>query len=121
MQEQIHEKFKIFRGKANGGSFTQVFKDIEGFANLPNHSAKSIGVEYLEQADELLITLGYTDIEGQGNDIAIKLIPVGNISEEPSLLESKIAQAAQSLTQVICHAFYVTKNNDMEIVFMYDI
>jgi hypothetical protein len=121
MQEQVHEKFKIFRGTASHGSFDAVFTQVESFANLPNHSAKSIGVEYLEQSDEVLITLGYTDIEGQGNDVALKLISIGSLDQEPSVLEASIAQAAQSLHLVICHAFFIDKANQMQMVFMYDI
>jgi hypothetical protein len=118
---QTHEKFKIFRGASKKGEFTELFGQLEAFANKPNHSAKSIGVEYLESHKELIITLGYTDVEGQGNDVKLDVKKIGALSDSNEKLESAIQVAAHSLKNVICHALYINENDEMSMIFMYDI
>ena len=118
---QTHEKFKIFRGAAEAGSFNSVFNQLETFANLPNHAAKSIGVEYLEDSKELIVSLGYTAVEGQGNSVKVEVKPIGNLSESNEALETKIGEAAHNLNNVICHALYITETDDLSMIFMCDI
>lgn len=118
---QSHEKFKIFRGKAQKGEFTELFSEVESFANRPNHSAKSIGVEYLETQKELIITLGYTDVEGQGNNVKFEVKKIGALTNSNEVLEKGIQEAAHTLKNVICHALYIRENDEMSMIFMYDI
>jgi hypothetical protein len=118
---QSHEKFKIFRGPSVKGQFDALFAQLEAFANQPNHSAKSIGVEYLESNKELIITLGYTDVQGQGNNVKLEVKKIGALSQSNEALESSIQSTAHALKNVICHALYITENDDMNMIFMYDI
>lgn len=118
---QSHEKFKIFRGKTERGQFGDVFAQLEAFANLPNNSAKSIGAEYLEDSKELILTLGYTAVEGQGNNVTVVVKHIGNLSEANDALEAKIGQAAHDLNNVICHAMYINAGDDLSMIFMRDI
>lgn len=121
MSQQTHEKFKIFRGKTERGHFSELFAQLENFANLPNHAAKSIGAEYLEDSKELILTLGYTAVEGQGNNVKVEVKHIGNLSEANEALEQKIGEAAHNLHNVICHALYINAGDDLSMIFMCDI
>ncbi len=118
---QKHNKFKLFRGVVSNSGFDSLFASVENFANEPNRSAKSIGVEYLEGSNELFVSLGYTESEGESNSIKLMLSPIGNLSENDSALEEKIYKTTLALNNIVCHAFYVNSKNELTMIFMCDI
>lgn len=119
--EQTHEKFKLFRISGINGNFDQAFKQVEEFANQPNLSPKSIGAEFLEKTNELLLTLGYTPATGQSNNIKLKVYEIGKLNENTEVIENKIAEKAKQIKTVICHELFVTQNDDIHMIFMANI
>ncbi len=115
---QVHTKFKVFHGKrAEDGTIGELARQIEDFANSNKVSAKSIGVEYLESADELVMTLGYNDDEH--SPIKIHCERVGTVDKADfSALETAMMQAASNQKNIICHELYITDDGSFYMVFM---
>jgi hypothetical protein len=83
-------------------------------------AAKSIGVEYLESLNKVVITLGYRTDEAT-YPIRLQSVPLGKIqvlANDFSALETAMAQAAEKHTNVICHELYVTEAQDFFLVLM---
>src|SRR5690349_103917 len=116
--EQVHEKFKIFRVKAADGNFTNVFEQVEKFANEANCAPRSIGAEYLEASKELIVSLGYAQVGSQGNNVKLSVFKIGNLSDSNESLEKKIGEKARELKTVICQEIFITENNDVHFIFM---
>jgi hypothetical protein len=54
--EQVHGKFKVFAGALNADdTIGALAEEISGFVRDSKAAAKSIGVEYLESAERLII------------------------------------------------------------------
>lgn len=61
VQHQSHKSFKIFAGTLGAGnSIDDINEAIGKFVNENGVAAKSIGVEFLESANRLIFTLGYS-------------------------------------------------------------
>jgi hypothetical protein len=118
---QVHSKFKVFAGdlqpdKTIGG----LAETVAAFATENKISAKSIGVEYLESAKRLIITLGYRDDE-EAYPIKLHSVSLGKVDaagDDFSALEQAMAQASANLSNVICHELYVTDEQDFLMIFM---
>jgi hypothetical protein len=118
---QVHNKFKVFAGdlqpdKTIGG----LAETVAAFATENKIAAKSIGVEYLESAKRLIITLGYRDDEA-GYPIKLHSVSLGKVdaaSGNFSALEQAMAEASANLSNVICHELYVTDEQDFLMIFM---
>ena len=120
VQEQVHARFKVFTGEAGtddaiGGLFGQV----ERFVSERRVAAKSIGVEYLEAAGRLVFTLGYREDEPPYG-VRITRRSLGRVDSLDDLggLEQRMADAAASLANVICHELFVTAEGEFVMVFM---
>lgn len=60
--EQVHGKFKVFAGPLHADdTISPLAEEVSRFVRESRAAAKSIGVEYLESAGRLIITLGYRD------------------------------------------------------------
>jgi hypothetical protein len=119
--DQVHGKFKVFAGElAADNSIGALADEVAAFADEAKIAAKSIGVEYLEGAKRLVITLGYRDDE-ESYPIKLNCVPLGKIdalSEDFSALEKAMTEASSNVNNIICHELYVTGEGDFLMVFM---
>jgi hypothetical protein len=121
IEEQVHHKFKVFVGELNADQTVgEMANEVAAFAEQNKVAAKSIGVEYLESAKRLIITLGYRDDE-ESYPIQLQSVHLGKIDapgHDFTALEQKMAEAGGKLQNIICHELYVTESNDFVMVFM---
>jgi hypothetical protein len=121
IENQVHTKFKLFVGElAVDQSIGDLGSKVASFANTAGVAAKSIGVEYLESLNKVVITLGYRTDEAP-YPIRLQSVPLGKIqvlANDFSALEAAMAQAAEKHTNVICHELYVTEAQDFFLVLM---
>src|SRR5437868_9418726 len=107
---QVHNKFKVFAGKlAADRTLGPLANEVANFARATGVAAKSIGVEYLESADRLIITLGYRDDE-PGYPIKLNCVSLGKIDalgNDFAALEQKMREASARQGNIICHELYV--------------
>ena len=119
--EQVHSKFKVFAGQLQADkTIGPLAGEIENFVRTSNIAPKSIGVEYIESAQRLIITLGYRDDEA-GYPIKINCVSLGKIDSmgnDFSALEEAMSQASQTQNNIICHELYVTEDQDLLMIFM---
>ena len=119
--EQVHGKFKVFAGPLNADdTIGPLAEEISGFVRDSKAAAKSIGVEYLESAGRLIITLGYRDDE-EGYPVKISSISLGKIETLGGgfdELERKMTEASAQFSNIICHELYVTGDRDFMMIFM---
>ncbi|MEP6925899.1 MAG: hypothetical protein ABI954_15635, partial [Pyrinomonadaceae bacterium] len=96
IEEQVHHKFKVFVGELNADQTVgEMAGEVASFAEQNKVAAKSIGVEYLESAKRLIITLGYRDDE-TFYPIQLQSVHLGKIDapgHDFSVLEQKMAEA----------------------------
>src|ERR1700748_194504 len=110
MEKQIHSKFKVFTATpdSNGGIPEDIHLAMNGFIALNKVAVKSVGVEYVESINKIVISLGY--VEGQ-DSYAVVLQPVHlgkfGIDKDSNLtkdLEEALTKAAETQdNSVICH------------------
>lgn len=120
--KQIHNKFKIFSGPlAADKTIGPLADQITGFVAEHKVAAKSIGVEYLESAKKLIISLGYRE----GDDaypIKVHTVSLGKIgglaTGDMSRLEEAMTAACDKIENIICHELYITEDGDFLVVFM---
>ncbi len=119
--EQVHGKFKVFAGPLHeDNTIGPLAEEISRFVSESNAAAKSIGVEYLESADRLVITLGYRDDEA-GYPVQLSSVSLGKIEalgDDFTDLERRMAEAAAGFSNIICHELYVTEEHDFMMIFM---
>ena len=118
---QTHGKFKVFAGKLGADNGLGNLADqVSAFASDHKVAAKSIGVEYLESAESLIITLGYRDDE-EHYPIKLETVSLGkmfDLGQDFSALEQKMSEASQTVENIICHELFVTEDKDFLMVFM---
>lgn len=117
VEAQVHQKFKVFAGA--GADVAALGAQVERFVAEREVAAKSIGVEYLERAEKLVLTLGYRDDEpGYGVRITSRSLGVVDQMEDLSGLEARMEEAAGSMAGVLCHELFVTSSGEFVMVFM---
>jgi hypothetical protein len=120
---QVHDKFKVFAGTPEQGrSLGSIPDEVAAFAAGSTIAAKSIGVEYLESARRLIVTLGYRE-GGESYPIRLSSVSLGktdDIAERSDFaeLEAAIGAATASIDNIICHELFVTEDNEIVMVFM---
>jgi len=117
---QAHHQFKVFSGAAPGdGSLGPLAGEVEAFVRQQGIAPKSIGVEYLEAVRRIVLSLGYRSDE-PGYAIALRSQSCGKIDDPSDLtgLESRMAQAAAGMNDVLCHELFVTSEGEFVMVFM---
>jgi hypothetical protein len=119
---QVHNRFKVFSGELEPGHrIDALAKKVTDFAASGKIAPKSIGVEYLESAHRLIVTLGYRDDE-PGYPVALHAVSLGRVAhlegEDFSELEAKMAEAGARLQSVICHELFITEDHEFLMVFM---
>jgi hypothetical protein len=117
VEAQVHHKFKVFT--TSGPNVGDLGGQVERFVAERQVAAKSIGVEYLEGAGKLVLTLGYRDDEpGYGVSILSRSVGVVGSMGDLSGLEARMADAAGSMAGVLCHELFVTDSGEFIMVFM---
>jgi hypothetical protein len=117
---QIHHRFKVFTSDAGAdGGLASLAPEVERFVQERGVAAKSIGVEFLESARKLVLTLGYRDDE-PGYAVRLTSRSVGKVDglEDLSGLEARMGEAAGDLHGVLCHELFVTDEGEFVMVFM---
>ncbi len=117
---QVHSKFKVFVGNPTADhSIGDLGKQIEAFVSDSKVAAKSIGIEYLESTQRLIMTLGYTDNQPH-TPIKVDCVSLGkvDIAHDTIALERKMSEVADQHQNLICHELYITEENEFFMVFM---
>ena len=119
---QVHNKFKIFTGAlAADKTIGPLAEQISAFVSERKVAAKSIGVEYLEAAKKLIITLGYSE-GGETYPVKVATVSLGKIggleTGDVSRLEAAMTDACSGFDGILCHELYITDDGDFLVVFM---
>jgi hypothetical protein len=120
VEAQVHQRFKVFIGDAGtDGGVAALAPQLEQFVQERGVAAKSIGVEFLESARKLVLTLGYREDE-EGYPVRLTSRSVGRVDGLDDLggLESRMTEAAATLHGVLCHELFVTDGGEFVMVFM---
>ena len=118
---QVHSKFKVFAGELDANNtIGPLAGQISEFVSEAKVAAKSIGVEYIESAARLIITLGYRDDE-PWYPVQVNCVSLGKIEaigSDFAALEQAMSHAAQKHSNIICHELYVTADREFLMIFM---
>ena len=116
---QVHQKFKVFTGTPDQGGLGPLGGEVEQFVRDRGIAPKSIGVEFLERAGKLILTLGYRDDEPP-YEVRLTARSLGIIDglEDTAGLEQRMGAAAGELAGVLCHELFVTNEDEFVMVFM---
>lgn len=122
VERQVHGKFKLFVSTlAADGSLGSLANEIASFVKDARVAPKSIGVEYLEGARKLVLSLGYRDDES-GYEIAITTRSLGKLGKleasDVTRLEKAMVDATQDVAGILCHELFVTDSGDCQMVIM---
>lgn len=118
--DQYHNKFKVFIPEA-GLPYAEAMKQLSGqvadFTKDRKVAPKSVGIEYLESAQRLVLSLGYRDDE-TGYPVALASISLGKLTLAPEAIEQKMSAAAETVKNVLCHEFFVTGDGEFVMVLL---
>lgn len=122
IRHQVHDRFKAFSGELGKDHLLgPLARQIEAFTKDGKIAPKSIGVEYLESAKRVVLTLGYRDDE-PGYPVEVRSVSLGKIdgfdAESLHKLEDAMSAAATKIANVICHELYVTEEREFLMVLM---
>ncbi len=123
IQKQEHHSFKIFSGAlGENNSLGTLADEVARFVAEQKVAAKSIGVEYLEAARRLIITLGYRKDE-EFYPIKLTGVTLGKVEDlatrdDFSQMEGAIGEASKKVARIICHELYITEAHEILMVFM---
>ena len=122
IQAQVHNHFKVFAGTYDGhGGIGALAETVPAWVASSGAAPKSIGVEYLESAKRLVLTVGYRTDE-PGYAIRLTTVNVGKVEslDDAGLagLETRMGQAAAGIANIICDELFVTDTRDVLMVFM---
>ncbi len=123
IEEQVHGKFKLFAGAVDANGGLGALPDaVSTFVSERKLAPKSIGVEYLESSNHVVVTLGYRDDEAP---YGVKLVTeaLGKTGEltsgtDFSKLEAAMAAASAKHPGIICHELFITEDREFHLVFM---
>lgn len=113
-----HSKFKIFQGTLENGKLSKsLTQELKKFAAQPKVDPKSIGIEYLESKNEVIVSLGYAEKTNK-KSIEFSLKKIGNLSEGLNVLELKAEKVAAKFDKIICHELFVDGTDEFHMIFM---
>ena len=119
--DQVHNHFKFFAGNLDANNSIGTLADeVAKYVKEHGIAPKSIGVEYLEAADRLIITLGYRNDE-PGYPIKLTCVSLGQIDalgNDFAELETRMQAASAQQSNIICHELYVTADHEFLMIFM---
>src|SRR6476661_6189883 len=79
IEQQVHGQFKLFSGPLGADhKLGGLADEVAAFARDHQVAAKSIGVEYVESAKQLVVTLGYRSDE-PAYPIALHTVSLGKV------------------------------------------
>ena len=115
VQQQVHHKFRVFVGSSIG----DVADKVRAFTADSSVAAKSIGIEYVEQTDQFLLSLGYAPGQ-EGYPVTVTEAIAGPLpqNDEADELCASLERAAANAGDVICHELYVDADAVVHMVFM---
>jgi hypothetical protein len=113
-------KFQFFRGELeeNGSLSKELLKRLRKFTANTKVDAKSIGIEFLEADDEVVISIGYHE-KTNNSKFDFKLKQIGELSQiGTGLVEFEAEHVCSKLKNVICHEIFVDGNDNINMIFM---
>lgn len=121
-QTQVHDHFKVFTTTTGGAAGVSLLSaEVTAWVAAEGVAAKSIGVEYLEAAGVLVLTVGYRRDE-PGYPVGLHAVSLGRLEtlDAASLLslEARMAASAAGVKQILCHELFVTADREFFMVFM---
>ncbi|MCK6575172.1 hypothetical protein L6V77_29235 [Myxococcota bacterium] len=122
IHDQVHDHFKTFAGSLDAdGGIGALATQVPAWVKSAGAAPKSIGIEYIEGAKKLLLTVGYRTDEA-GYEIALTTVNIGKVEslEGAGLtdLEGRMGKAAAGVKNIICHELFVTADHSVHMVFM---
>ena len=117
---QIHSKFKAFIPEAKipyEVAVERLSRMVESFARNEKVAAKSVGIEFLEAEQQLVLTLGYRDDEPT-YPVKLTSVSLGKLALRPEVIEAAMSKAAEGTENVICHEFFVTDQHEYVMVLL---
>jgi hypothetical protein len=118
--DQVHAKFKVFSGQLDPDrKIGPLAAEVAAFVRTAKVAPKSIGIEYLETAKRVILSLGYRDDE-PGYQVELHCVSLGKTDAlgDFSKLEQAMSAASANLRNIICHELYVTEDHEFLMVFM---
>jgi hypothetical protein len=110
--------FKLFQVKYdNGVGVEPLLREIEAWVKYNGVAPKSVGVEYLEGKDILVMSLGYNTAESYPITLTHKVVGKLDLSNLATM-EDAISAQASLLQGVICHELFVLDDGTLTLVFM---
>lgn len=105
---QVHSKFKVFFSTPVDGKLDpQTIDEAREFFSHAGRTAKSVGIEYVEETDKLVLSLGYSEEGTVPMPVKLDCVSLGNLPLESQRIEAAMEDAASKAKNVICHEFYV--------------
>lgn len=113
-----HSKFLVFVADPQDGLLpSSLCATVEQEVKSKGLAPKSIGVEYLEGRQKVVLSLGYNELE-TGYPIKLQAIRLGKLGLDPQAIASAMETAASKVNGVICHEFYVLGDEEYVLVVM---
>ena len=115
VSNQVHSKFHVFVGATIG----EVSDKVRDYTAAGSVAAKSIGVEFVEQTNQFLLSLGYAEgQEGYAVTLTEEIAGPLPTEETAAELEAALERASDAAGDVICHELYVDADSVVHMVFM---
>lgn len=116
---QVHGKFKMFATDYSSDTdLRELLGNIEAWVAENKVAPKSIGVEFLEKSQNLIMSIGYRDDEHY--PITLHTVKVGQL--DPNLVfdknEKDIAEAVKNIERIVCHELFITENDELHMILM---
>lgn len=112
-----HSNFKLFVEDFKDGNFPM--NRVKDFINGEGVVPKSIGIEFLESSSKVIISVGHEIENGINSEHELTLVNLGNLDvNNLEALESTMNQEASKLNGIICHEFFVSKENEVYSLFL---
>jgi len=118
IKNQVHSKFKVFIPEAaSDGAMRRLVAMVENFTKDGKIAAKSVGIEYIENKKQLVLSLGYRDDE-PGYPCKLTSVPLGRLNLQPNEIAAAMERAAAGTENVICHEFFVDGEGEFVMVLL---
>ena len=116
---QEHTKFKLFTKEYSSEEhINQLLEEIEKWVSNEKIAPKSIGVEFLEKAKYIVMSIGYRDDEDYNVKLSCSHIDKIELNVDYSKIENKMSDAASKHKNIICHELFITDSNNFYMIFM---